>query len=308
MFSYSMPAPLRRTFLVLRELGARHVAKLSLTYGLTVVENICFVLYPYLTGVAIDGLIAHQWLSLLPFVMVWLIHLAVGTARYLYDTRVFTQIYSELATKTVGEQRAAGVESGRLIARVGLSRELVRFFEYEMPAIVSGLIFFVGALIMLYFSDVWIGLAATAAIAPVVIVSTWLSKRSYRLNKGLNNRLEREVEIVGARRIEAVAKHFARLRFWRIQLSNVQAFSWSWLELVAIALFAFTIIRITTIDDVTIGAIYATLSYYWNYKGSLLDLPNLLQSMARITDVTRRLKVPADDAISVDDVVQEGSR
>ena len=37
-----------------------HRMRLALTYGLTVIENLCDVLYPFVIGLAIDGLLAGR--------------------------------------------------------------------------------------------------------------------------------------------------------------------------------------------------------------------------------------------------------
>src|SRR5215210_7743923 len=90
---------------LLTGLGGRHRLKLALTYALTLVENGLNVLYPYLTGVAIDTLLAGRWIGVAPLLIAWTVHLAVGLFRHVYDTRVFTLVYADLAADLVERQR-----------------------------------------------------------------------------------------------------------------------------------------------------------------------------------------------------------
>src|SRR5215218_3601968 len=47
-------------------------------YTLTLVENGLNVLYPFLTGVAIDTLLAGAWSGVAPLLIAWTVHLVVG--------------------------------------------------------------------------------------------------------------------------------------------------------------------------------------------------------------------------------------
>ena len=58
------PAP--SLWALLTGLGGRHRLKLALTYTLTLAENGLNVLYPYLTGIAIDALLRDNGAALPP--------------------------------------------------------------------------------------------------------------------------------------------------------------------------------------------------------------------------------------------------
>ena len=96
---------------MLTGLGGRHRLKLALTYTLTLVENALDVLYPFLTGVAIDALLAGAWSGVAPLLIAWTVHLFVGLFRHVYDTRVFTLVYANLASDLVERQRAQGADA-----------------------------------------------------------------------------------------------------------------------------------------------------------------------------------------------------
>jgi ABC transporter transmembrane region len=114
---------------LLTGLGGRHRLKLALTYALTLAENGLNILYPFLTGIAIDALLAGRWVGMAPLLIAWTVHLAVGLFRHVYDTRVFTLVYADLAADLVERQRAQGTNAAHLAARVALSCEIVDFLQ-----------------------------------------------------------------------------------------------------------------------------------------------------------------------------------
>lgn len=274
---------------LLHSLWRRHSGRLGTTYALTALENIFDLLFPAAIGLAIDGLLAGRPERLAPMAALWATHLGVGLSRHIYDTKVFADIYTGLATETVGRQREAGVGHSQLAGRVALSREIVSFFEVEVPAAATATIRFVGAVAMLFFYDLIIGAFALMAAVPVALACRWFARRAYRLNAGLNDRLEREVEIVTGRPLPLVRRHFERLRFWRVAISNAEAATWGIVELAVIALTAAVLLRLTSTEGVTAGAIYAVLAYVWSFHEAVNDLPNVVQNVARVRDIGERV-------------------
>jgi len=51
------------------------------TYSLTLLENLCMLAYPALTGLAVDGLLKRSYQGLSVLIAVWLVHLVVAFVR-----------------------------------------------------------------------------------------------------------------------------------------------------------------------------------------------------------------------------------
>lgn len=49
-------------------------------------------------------------------------------------------------------------------------------------------------------------------MVPILLINKWFGKRSYRLNRALNDRLEEEPDIVTNYSLPVVRRHFQRLR------------------------------------------------------------------------------------------------
>jgi hypothetical protein len=99
---------------VLQSLFRANHKSILFTYGLTLLENLFELLYPLAIGFAIDGLLKGNYVSLLPFLCTWFAHTITAIARHVYDTRIFTWIYSNLATTLVFEQSQRKISTAQI--------------------------------------------------------------------------------------------------------------------------------------------------------------------------------------------------
>ncbi|HEX6011430.1 MAG TPA: ABC transporter six-transmembrane domain-containing protein [Geminicoccaceae bacterium] len=269
--------------------------RLALTYGVTLLENVFYLLYPWTTGVAIDGLLAGRGpRSLVPLVAVWGLHIVVGAVRQVYDTWVFARIHAEVATGAVARQRAAGVGTTEIAARSVMSRELVDFFEREVPTIATATLGLVGGIAMLFYYDRVVGLIVALLMIPVLAVYAAMGRRAHALNKDLNDETEREVDLIARGRLGPLASHFRRRGRLRVRLSNVEAASWSLVELFSITAVVMVLLRATGLPGVQAGELYAMLAYVWRVLECLDQVPLLVQRLARLLDIRRRLELGRD--------------
>jgi ABC-type multidrug transport system fused ATPase/permease subunit len=271
--------------------GSRHKPALALTYGLTVTENIANLLYPVLIGRAIDGLLADNRGALYVLAGVMVAHLTIGVGRHMYDTRVFSRIYANLAGDMVVRQRGGGTSVEQVAARVSLSRELVDFWQVEIPAIVNAIVSFGGAILLLLSLSLPVGGVAIAMLLPITIANWWFGHRSLRLNGALNDVLEREVAVVASASTPRVRAHFARLSRWRVHVSDAEAATWTIVELSTIGLIIAALLILAQAPGATVGTIFAVLGYVLAFGDAVDDLPNIVQNVARVRDIVERVRL-----------------
>ena len=270
--------------------------RIALTYGVTLLENLFSLLYPWTIGLAIDGLLAGDGpRALVPLVVVWGLHIVVGAGRQVYDTWVFARIHAEIATGTILRQRAAGMGTTEIAARAVMSRELVDFLEREVPTLATAAIGLVGGIAMLFWYDRLVGLLITALLLPVLVVYTVMGRRAHRLNRDLNDETEREVRLIGRARLGPLASHFRRRGRLRVRLSNAEAASWSLVELFSITAVVLVLLRMTAIPGIQAGELYAMLAYVWRVLECLDQAPLLVQRFARLLDIRHRLELGQDE-------------
>jgi ABC-type multidrug transport system fused ATPase/permease subunit len=277
--------------LLLQTIFGKYRGRITVTYIVTLAENMFELSYPSLTGLAVNGLLKHDFTGLWLLLGVWLAHTATGVFRQSYDTRVFAAIYTDLATRTVSEQETKGFSTSQIVARSSLSREFVNFFERDIPATVNSLFGLLGALVLLFFYDAWSAGFCLMLLVPLAILNRGYSKRTLILNQRLNNQLEREVTMLTQRRPSRVFGHYRLLAKWRISLSDAEATNWGIMELFSIILSAAVIIRVASLPYIEPGTIYAMLAYLWNFLASLNHVPALVQQLSRLQDIARRMNL-----------------
>jgi ABC-type multidrug transport system fused ATPase/permease subunit len=274
---------------LLQTIFGKYRGRILVTYLVTLAENLFELFYPSLTGLAVNGLLKHDFTGLWLLLGVWFAHTATGVFRQSYDTRVFSSIYSDLATRTVSDQETKGVSTSQIVARSSLSREFVNFFERDVPATVNSVFGLLGALVLLFFYDAWSAGFCLMLLVPLAILNRGYSRRTLTLNRRLNNQLEREVTVLTRRMPSRVLGHYRLLAKWRICLSDAEATNWGLMELFSIVLSAAVIIRVASLPHVEPGTIYAMLAYLWNFLASLNHVPALVQQLSRLKDIAGRM-------------------
>ncbi len=259
------------------------------TYSLTLLENLCTLSYPAITGWAVDGLLKGSYRGLSALIAVWLVHLVTAFVRQRFDTRVFMGLYARLAVRTVADQQRLGHGTSIVSARVEMMRDMVGFFEADVPAMFSQVVTVVGSLVMLFTYDLQAGLIAMAVLLPMGLVNAWYWRRALRLHRGLNDQIEREIEDIEAARPLRLRRHFGRVRRWHVQLSDSESWTWTVTELATIVALVVLLIDFTRSASFSAGAIYAVLAYVFDYLDGLDSAPALVNNVARLRDIRTRL-------------------
>lgn len=260
------------------------------TYSLTLLENLCMLAYPALTGWTVDGLLKGSYRGLSALISVWLVHLVTAFVRQRFDTRVFMGLYARLAVLTVAEQQRLGHGTSIVSARVEMMRDLVGFFEADVPAMFSQVVTVVGSLVMLFTYDLQSGFIAMAVLLPMGLVNAWYWRRALQLHRGLNDQIEREIADIEAARPLRLRRHFGRVRRWHVRLSDSESWTWTVTELSTIVALVVLLIDFTASPVFSSGAIYAVLAYVFDYLQGLDSAPALVNNIARLRDIRSRLQ------------------
>ena len=275
--------------------------RISLTYILTLFEDLLELSYPWATGLAIDGLLDHNYWMAAPIIVAWSVRSAIGLFRQMYDTRLYTDVYNSIVTETILRQRGAGVAATSVAARSAMSREFVTFFEKDVPVVVTSLIGIFGSAIILFYYDLVIGAVTATLFIPVYLMNRGYMRRSLRYNEGLNNQLEREVQLIEKADEAAIRHHFEEVRCWRVKLSDAEAFNWTTIEVLSVLVFIIVLIRATYLPTTETGDIFAILVYVWRLMENLDNVPQIVQQLTRLHDIRKRIEAGASiEAVSAE--------
>ncbi|WP_331767687.1 ABC transporter six-transmembrane domain-containing protein [Embleya sp. NBC_00896] len=268
--------------------------RIAATYALAVVELACETSYPWAVGVAIDGLLADRPRAMVPLVAIWVLHAAVGVARQAYDTRLFTRLYAEAVTEMIDRQGRSGTSTAVLAGRSALARELVDFFERDVPALLTAILGCVGSLALLTAYDARAGGVALLMLVPVALLNWHYSRRAVVLNEAINDAAEEEVDIIASGHRPAVVEHFRHLARLRVRLSDAEARTWGITELFSVATAIGALFLLTTPTPTSPGHIFAAMTYLFAFIYGLDAVPNAVERTIQAYDIAARLSSEDD--------------
>lgn len=266
----------------------QHRWRLALTYTLTLLEQVFELLYPFMIGIAIDGLLNGEFVSLVPLVLTWTLHSLMAVLRQLYDTRIFSRIYQDFAATVIVAQQKQGVATSHLAARSELMREFVDFLEEEIPFVITVFVSFAGAFLLLTLFDWIVGGYALLILLPLFGVNALHRRTTHHLNRSLNDQLEQEVEIIETRQPEQIKGHFGQLARWYIRLSDADARTWLTMQPFLLGLIVLALVRSTHMN-MEPGDIFAIIAYALSFVDSLDEVPLIVQQYSRLQDITERV-------------------
>lgn len=259
--------------------------QISSTLGLMTLERLLAVAVPFVLGVAINDLIDGHLRGIWWLVGLEVTRLIIGVGRRLYDTRLYAGIYTDIADKTA--QRSESPVSRRA-ARLGLARELVDFFEWELQELLAAVIGMFGSLVMLVYLLPTVGGLSVLVGIVIGLVFFASRRRMFSLNKLLNNELERQVSMLESGEAFTRRRHLGRLARWRIHLSDLEALNFGVADLLLGTLIIGAVV-ITVRAGMTVGEVFAVLTYLIDLATALLVLPWTYQQSIRAQEIGGRI-------------------
>ncbi len=272
------------------DLARTHRWTLGRAYGLTALAHGSGQLYPLITAFAINGVLVGDFRPIVALGLWHLLMMGLEVAAKMYDTRVFTTIYADMAEDFVVRAHAEGQIPSVIAGRAILSREYVDFFEKDVPGAMQAMIGLGIAMAVLVSLDWVVGAACLVLILPLTFINLALGRRAVVLNRGLNDRLEAEVSLIGRGRATTVRRHFQALGRWRIRLSDSEARAFGLMELSVIVLIGAALWRLSGGKAIQAGDVYAVFSYVWRFVLALDQVPVIVQQVAKLKDLNRRMQ------------------
>lgn len=277
---------------MLNTLFAKYRLRMSGTYALLSTEEILMVLLPAFIGAAIDGAIFGNYWPLGYLQLALLVLIVAGFLRRRYDTALYSAIYANSAIQLIqlsSDPNISGDERRALITHTRWLRELISFFERDVPNAVRHLFSFFGSAMMLaWYHWPLLGLALLLALVVGVITMRY-AKHAERMNRLLNRFALNEPRLILQSNIPGSKSNFLRERTWRIRLSNAESWTFGSLWLAATIPIGLAIYLSAKAKHPP-GQIFAELSYLLAFIGSLEGLPLLAEQWSKMHDIVRRLE------------------
>lgn len=254
-------------------------------YGLLFVEEVSLLALPALIGVTIDRLLVGDQTGLLLLAAGAGAILLSGALRRVYDTRVFAAAEQRLSQAVMSSVDTPGVR----VARLRQVHEVVQTYERSVPEGLAAIVAGVGSLAVSAWYDWRVGLAGLAVAATLVAMDRLYAGKVERLNAALNDRTERDFEVLSSARPRGLRAHLMRRRKLQVARSDAEIGIYLMNWIVLLTLIVGTLALIAT-PKATPGAVFAQLSYILAFAESWNRWPALTERLAHARDVARRLQ------------------
>lgn len=274
--------------ITLTSIFTRFKWRISFTFSLVVIESLLEILFPLLIGNAINDLLDNKLEGVYYLLGVGGVTLIVGSARRLYDTRIYSTIYEKIAVELVQKEFNKNSSTSKISARSDLMTEFVEFLENSMPAVIDAIIGLVGIVIIIASLNLNVFWACMGLLLLVTLVYVITGELNFRLNTGFNDRLEKQVQAIESKNIALIGNHFKRLMRWNIRLSDLETVNYFVIWIGVIVLLAYTPVTVIESGVVKYGLVFAILMYVFDYIEKLVTMPLFIQQLIRLREISVR--------------------
>lgn len=261
------------------------------SYSLFSINSILMLVYPKVLGNAIDHLIAKDYSYIWNLVATFTSLMFFGYISRIYDIKVFSGIYRRFASKETHKQIESNVETTKINGRLTLMNSIVRFFEYDMIVVIQTFIGVVGSIYFL--SLVSLPIVGFLILSGLAIVgASYYYSPKLGVMTSLNNDLsEEQTEIIGSRNISKVNNLLRRGQKISIMRSLIDSKFSLWIQAIVYGSVTALLTYYVMYNEVTIGSVFSTYRYMFDFCNALLGIPMIISSYINIKDVIKRLEV-----------------
>ena len=265
------------------------------SYSLFSINSILMLVYPKVLGNAIDHLIDKDYICLDGTrenkVATFTSLMFFGYISRIYDIKVFSGIYRRFASKETHKQIESNVETTKINGRLTLMNSIVRFFEYDMIVVIQTFIGVVGSIYFL--SLVSLPIVGFLILSGLAIVgASYYYSPKLGVMTSLNNDLsEEQTEIIGSRNISKVNNLLRRGQKISIMRSLIDSKFSLWIQAIVYGSVTALLTYYVMYNEVTIGSVFSTYRYMFDFCNALLGIPMIISSYINIKDVIKRLEV-----------------
>jgi hypothetical protein len=261
------------------------------SYSLFSINSILMLIYPKVLGNTIDHLIAKDYSYIWYMVGTFVLLMFFGYISRIYDIKVFSGIYRKFASIETNKQIEAGIETTKINGRLTLMNNIVRFFEYDMIVVIQTFIGVVGSIYFLSLVSLPIvGFLLLSGLA-IVGASYYYSPKLAAMTALNNDISEEQTDIIGKRKIGGVNNLLRRGQKIAIKRAYIDSNFGVWIQAIVYGSVTALLTYYVMYSKVTVGSVFSTYRYMFDFCNALLGLPMILTSYINIKDVVRRLEI-----------------
>jgi ABC-type bacteriocin/lantibiotic exporter with double-glycine peptidase domain len=260
------------------------------SYSLFTINSVLTIMYPKILGNTIDHLIAKQYYYIGYMVLIFVSIMFFSYISRIYDIKVFSSIYRRFASIETSKQIESNVETTKINGRLTLMNSIVRFFEMDMIVIIQTVLGVIGSI---YFISLvsWTIVGFLIISGILIMCATYYYSPKLASLTGMNNDIsEEQTEIINTRNISNINNLLRRCQKISILRSRVDSKFSLWIQTIVYGSVTALLTYYVMYNTVTVGSVFSTYRYMFDFCNSLLGLPTIVTSYINIKDVIKRLE------------------
>jgi ABC-type bacteriocin/lantibiotic exporter with double-glycine peptidase domain len=254
------------------------------------INSILMVMYPKVLGNAIDHLIAKDYSYIWYLISTFAAIMFFGYISKIYDTKVFSGIYRRFASIETSKQLDSDVETTKINGRLTLMHYIVQFFERDMLVVLQTIVGLVGAIYFLSLVS-WTIVGFLMITSVLILGATfYYSPKIANITSLYNDLSEEQTDVIGTRNISSINNLLRRGQHLSLKLSNIDAKFSIWIQGIVYGSVAGLLTYYVMYNKVSVGSVFSTYRYMFDFCNALLGLPTIITSYINIKDVIKRLE------------------
>ena len=264
--------------------------KILISYFLFTMQSVSIIIYPKVLGEFIDHLVLKDYSYVKYLLLTFLGLMVFNYISRVYDTKVFSKIYRRFASIETSKQFDNGVESTKINGRLTLMASIINFFERDMIIALNSIYGLLGSLYFISLVDVsMVGYLVISSIMTIAITYYFTPKIS-SITKEVNDLSEQQSDIVNTRKISFVNNLLRHKQKLAVKSSNLDAKFFFLVQFIAYGTVTSLITYYVLTNNVTIGGVFSTYRYLFDFCIAVSYIPVLIPSLINIKDVIKRLE------------------
>lgn len=259
------------------------------SYTLFSINSILMLIYPKVLGNAIDHMVLKQYSYIWYLVLTFGLMMFFGYISRIYDVKIFSSIYRKFSSNEISKQIDSGVETTKINGRLTMMSSIVNFFEFDMINVLQTTFGVIGSIYFLSLVS-WkvVGFLLISGVA-IIVSSYYYSPKLADLTRQTNDISEEQTEIISQRKIRPINNLLRKKQKISINYANINTNFYLIIQFIVYGSVTSILTYYVMYNNVTIGSVFSTYRYMFDFCGSLLGLPAIMTSYLNIKDVIKRL-------------------
>lgn len=275
---------------LMQAIWQKNKGRILFIYALNIVEEICYVLIPSAVGMLINTFIYGANYGILAFIGAYLGWQGVATVRKILDTKTFTDVYNQVCLQTIEHHKLENMEVGKINARIELLKQVVAFFEEDLPFMVNSFVSILGSAALLYFYNPTLLFVCLLIVIPSFTINYFFGKKMVKVTENVNDAYEKQVDVITNGDMQNIKNYFEEVRRFNIKKSSLEAYNFGTIELFSFTMIITSIYIVCKTPNMNYGDIVASYGIILRFAYGFDFIPHITAKLASLKDIQTRLE------------------